>query len=99
MSAFEEVAIVKGPTVMTSSSACATADVAKSMTKETAADLRMATPLRKLHDRRCQNRSNHAVCSTIGSAELSVMDHPLSISSARNKESEDAAGKVPAFRF
>ena len=65
MSAFEEVAIVKGPTVMTSSSACATADVAKSMTKETADDLRMATPLRKLHDRRCQNRSNHAVCKRL----------------------------------
>jgi hypothetical protein len=61
LSAFEEVAIVQGPTVMTSSSACATADVAKSMTKESAADLRMATPLRKLQDRRCQNRSNHVV--------------------------------------
>jgi hypothetical protein len=45
MSAFEEVAIVKGPTVMTSSSACATADVAKNMMKESAADVRMATPL------------------------------------------------------
>jgi hypothetical protein len=30
---------------MISSSACATADAAKSMTKESAADLRMATPL------------------------------------------------------
>ena len=45
LSAFEEVAIVQGPTVMTSSSACTTTDVAKSMTKESAADVRMATPL------------------------------------------------------
>jgi hypothetical protein len=45
LSAFEEAAMVQGPTVMTSSSACATADVAKNMMKESAADVRMATPL------------------------------------------------------
>ena len=44
-SAFEEAAMVQGPTVMISSSACATADVAKNMMKESAADVRMATPL------------------------------------------------------
>jgi hypothetical protein len=32
-----------------------------------------------------------------GSAELSVMDHPLSISNARNKESEDAAVRFLRF--
>ena len=35
----------------------------------------------------------------MGSAELSVMDHPLSISSARNKENEDAAVKFLCFFF
>ena len=45
LSAFEEAAMVQGPTVMTSSSACATADVAKNTTKESAAEVRMATPL------------------------------------------------------
>jgi hypothetical protein len=45
LSAFEEAAMVQGPTVMTSSSACATANVAKNMTKESATDVRMATPL------------------------------------------------------
>ena len=35
--------------------------------------------------------------STIGSSELSAMGHPLSISSARNKESEDAAVRFLRF--
>ena len=37
--------------------------------------------------------------SKIGSAELSVMDHPLSISSARFKRNEDAAVKFLRFVF
>ena len=42
---------------------------------------------------------SHNSGSKIGSAELSVMDHPLSISSARFKRNEDAAVKFLRFVF